>query len=174
MDRFEIEQKFKIEGPSAFRKKLKKLKAKKIRSGIERDRFFDFKNALRCRGCILRLRQKGDLEGLLTFKGPRFPGRFKKRLEAEVGISEIRMAERLLRLAGFRPVTGYAKKREEYRIGKTLVTLDYLRGPGWFLEIEGSRSGITEIRRKLGVSERQLEERSYLQIAKGIRGKYAA
>jgi predicted adenylyl cyclase CyaB len=151
-----------------------KLRSRKIKSGMEFDRFYDLESSLRERGCILRLRRSHPKGVYLTFKGPRSAGLFKKRLEAEVRVNDERAAERILKLLGFRMIASYSKRREEFKLGGTVVTLDFLAGIGWFAEVEGSKREIITVRKKLGICGGDLEQRSYLQIVKGIRERYAS
>lgn len=160
---YEIEQKYKISGPSKLRAVLKKMKAVKIRSGAEVNILYDRQGELVDRRSVLRLRHWGGREGVLTFKGPRLSGPFKRRIEIETAV-EFRAAEKILDFLGYKSAGVYKKKREEYRLGKAHVTLDWLPGAGWFAEIEASPAGIDRLEKKLGLTGCR-EERTYLEIA---------
>lgn len=161
---FEVEQKYRLKNPSALRRRLRGLGAKKIRSGQESNELFDFKKMLRLQASILRLRRFGkEKKGLLTFKGPRLKGRYKKRVEIETLVPWVQ-ARALLRAAGFQAVAVYSKERDEFVLGKAHVTVDYLHQHGWFLEIEGPPAEIARLEKKLGLSARDWEARSYLEI----------
>ena len=161
---FEIEQKYRIQSPSRIRNLLREWGAKKIRSGAETNELFDFQQVLRSRGSVLRLRRYGkEKKGLLTFKGPRLKGNYKKRVEIETAV-KWKPVRALLKAAGFGKVADYSKTREEYAVGKSHITLDHLKKNGWFVEIEGTSAEITRLAARLGFSAKDREERTYLEI----------
>ena len=165
MSSFEIEQKYRITEPARIRALLKKLGAKKIAGGSETNEFFDRGQQLRGKRIAMRLRKYGK-NATLTLKGPRLKSRFTKRLEIETLADHVLMGK-ILRLAGFKVMMRYKKERELYRLGKSLVTLDRLSRFGWFLEIEGRSQEIAKLGAKLGLSAKDREERSYLQMMFG-------
>lgn len=160
MPRFEIEQKFRVKNPAVIRKKILALKAKKISSGFEQNQVFDL-SRLGIEG-ILRLRKTGK-KGKLTFKGPRLDGVYKKRVEVESDVDHDSM-HTIFQLLKWKPFFCYAKNREEYKLGKVMITLDYLKGKGWFVEIEASEKDIKKTALKLGFKDSDREERTYLEI----------
>ena len=161
MKRYEVEQKYRIKDPAAFRKKIRALKARKILSGPEKNDVFDLKPFGMQEG-ILRLRKSGG-KGKLTFKGPRMPGRFKKRIEIETAV-DYENTRAIFAFLNWKPACRYEKIREEYRAGKALVTLDYLKNHGWFAEIEAKPRNIHALERKLGLKLSDREPRTYLEI----------
>lgn len=165
---YEIEQKFRISNPATIRQRLKKLNAKKISSGEEFNELFDQGCVLRKQKSVLRLRRFDKGKGLLTFKGPRLKGRYKKRLEIETRV-DYAAARKMLLLLGYKPVAIYAKYREEYAIRGAHVTLDRLRSIGWFVEIEGSIKQIGVLTGLLGFKRSQQEHRTYLEILHKVR-----
>ena len=162
MKHFEIEQKYRIKNPSKVRALLRRLGAIKIHAGNEYNELYDLSGQLRAKQSILRLRRWGA-KALLTFKGPRLKSKYKKRIEIETPV-DFKSSQSLLSELGFRVIAEYRKKREAFRLGSAIVTLDCLFGVGWFVEIEGQPKSIEITARKLGLSEKDLEERSYLQI----------
>ena len=166
MKSVEVEQKYRIKNPAVFRKLLTRLGGK-VRAGFESNKLFDLNQMLRGKASILRLRRHGRGKiGVLMFKGPRLKGRHKKRVEIEIEVDWAR-TRALLTAAGFRVVAGYSKTREEFAIGKAHVTLDHLPKRGWFAEIEGASREIGRLEKKFGLSARDREERSYLEILNG-------
>ncbi len=164
MKSYEVEQKYRLKNPAAARKVLRDMGAKKIRSGFESNELFDFSGILRSCSSVLRLRRFGnEKQGLLTFKGPCLKSRYKKRVEIETLILWGK-ARALLQDAGFEIARKYSKSREEFLLAKTHVTLDRLREKGWFLEIEGKPAEIANLEKKLGLSAKDRENRTYLQI----------
>lgn len=160
MPKFEIEQKFRVRNPALIRKKIKALGAKKLSSGFEQNQVFDL-TKLGAKG-ILRLRKSGK-EGKLTFKGPRMDGLYKKRVEVESSVDYDRMNS-IFGLLNWKPFFCYEKMREEYCLGKVLITLDRVKGHGWFTEIEASEKLIQKTARQLGFTNADREERTYLEI----------
>lgn len=160
MAKFEIEQKFRVKSPALTRRKILALKAKRISSGFEENQVFDL-SRLGIEG-ILRLRKTGS-KGKLTFKGPRLDGIYKKRVEVETEVEHAGMNE-IFKLLKWKPFFCYSKTREEYKIGKVLITLDFLKGKGWFAEIEASELDIKKTALKLGFTDSDREERTYLEI----------
>jgi len=84
-------------------------------------------------------------------------------MEIETPIDPM-VAKAFLKFLGYRVCKRYSKRRELYRFGKTLVTLDFLKKFGWFLEIEGRPKAIKSIEEKLGLIRQDREEKSYLQM----------
>ena len=164
MNSFEIEQKYTIKNPARIRQVLKRFKARKLHRGHEINDLLDFKGELRKHKKVLRLRRNGNGSGLMTFKGPRMKsGRFKKRLEVETPV-DFEKAQKIFELLGFNVARHYEKYREEYALGTAHVTLDRLKGFGWFVEIEASPAQIHSIAKRLGLSEKDQEDRTYLEI----------
>lgn len=162
---YEVEQKYRVRDPRALRAILKKTGAKKIACGAETNEFFDRKGSLSRRKIALRLRRFGG-KAALTLKGPRLSSRFTKRLEIEAPV-EYSPVGTILRLAGFEVIRRYKKRRELYRYGKCLVTLDSLDRFGWFLEIEGPVRDIAAAERRFGLKKTDREKRSYLHMLFG-------
>ncbi|MFA7254649.1 MAG: class IV adenylate cyclase [Candidatus Omnitrophota bacterium] len=159
---FEIEQKYKMTDPKRVRAALKKMGARKIAGGTETNEFFDLGKQLRERRLAMRLRTYGK-KAVLTLKGPRLKSRFTKRMEIEAPV-DYGPLKTILGLAGFKVVKGYKKERELYRLGQSLIALDWLPRFGRFLEIEGPLQSIPRIEKKLGLRDSDREERSYLQM----------
>ncbi len=163
--KFEVEQKYRVNNPLALRRAILKAGARAVGRGIESNELYDFKKSLRKRRSILRLRLS-HFGGLLTFKGPCLKSAFKKRVEMETAV-DYNAARAILKLAGFRVVAKYKKKREEFRLGSAHITLDYLSGFGWFAEIEAAPGQILRVQKKIGLASKDREDRSYLQMIYG-------
>lgn len=145
------------------RKRLRKLGARRISAGDESNELYDDRNGTLLKtGRILRLRCCAA-KGLLTFKGPREPGRHKKRREIETSV-DFRAMKAILKDLGYRIVQTYQKYREEYEVGDAHVTIDRLSGAGWFVEIEAPSRVISRIERQLELGPGDREERSYLEL----------
>ncbi|MDD5163826.1 MAG: CYTH domain-containing protein [Candidatus ainarchaeum sp.] len=124
----------------AVEKKLRKLHAKKIFSGILETSYFDFPgNKLRRKSRVLRLRV---IEGktFLTFK-MRMP--VKKAVsseETEFEVGNFKKASHFLHRLGLKTTFSYRKKRVSYRMKKVRIELEQYLGKFSrikpFLEIE--------------------------------------
>ena len=141
-------------------KRLKKLRAKKIFSGLLQATYFDFPNhSLRKHSKVLRLRKNGN-QSFLTFK-TKLP--LKKSIssnELEFEIPDFSLAQTMLEGLGFKPVFSYQKKRESYRFGKVRIELDKYLGKfskiPLYLEIEAhSEKDLFAAFQKLGFSKKQ-------------------
>lgn len=160
---FEIEQKYRLKDPSGIRMILKKIGATRIASGVEVNEFYDRDGFFRKQKFALRLRRFGRGPATLTLKGPRIKARFTKRIEIETPVSPA-VAKAFLKFLGCRVWRQYSKRRELYKLGKTVITVDFLKKFGWFLEIEGQPRSIRAIGKELGLRSKDREERSYLQM----------
>ncbi len=164
----EVEQKFRIINPSQIRSRLRSLGARLHHKGREKNALYDYRNQLRRKSSILRLRQING-RGILTFKGPRLKSRFKKRIELELSVKASKIRS-LLRRLGFREIARYQKYREEYALSsKAHIMLDHLQGSGWFVEVEAPADQIMKIASKLKLGQKDRENRSYLEMVYGDR-----
>ena len=123
--------------------------------------FDNVKRTLRKHGKLLRVRRV-DRHGLLTFKGPSEPSRYKTRWEIETQLQDGEAVEAILAHIGYHPVFRYEKFRTEYgaHSGAGKVLLD--ETPiGNFLELEGSPRWIDRTARLLGFSPSDYISRSY-------------
>jgi adenylate cyclase class 2 len=123
--------------------------------------FDNLKRTLRKHGKLLRVRRV-DHHGLLTFKGPSEPSRYKTRWEIETQLHDGGAVEAILAHIGYHPVFRYEKFRTEYcaHSGDGKVLLD--ETPiGNFLELEGSPRWIDRTARLLGFSPSDYISRSY-------------
>src|SRR6476620_1765651 len=161
----EREQKYRVAGVDAIRRRLLKLGAQIRASGVERNELFDCNDRLYGQGLKLRLRCHGGKIARLTVKGPRQNGRQKTRMEIETPV-EYEAAKRILELLDFRVKETYSKVREEYRLDGCAVCLDHIPSAGWFVEIEGPRRKISETARRLGLRPANREHRSYRKLIK--------
>jgi predicted adenylyl cyclase CyaB len=160
---FEIEQKYRLKAPAKMRAILKKIGAKRIASGVETNEFYDRNGFFQKQKFALRLRRFGRGPATLTLKGPRIKARFTKRVEIETPV-DFAAAKAFLNLLECRVLRQYSKRRELYKLGGAIVTVDFLKKFGWFLEIEGRPQSIKMIEKKLGLREKDREGRSYLQM----------
>src|SRR3982750_3246247 len=94
--------------------------------------------ALRERGCLLRLRQVGN-RAIVTFKGPAQRGKHKSREELETSLGDGATGALILDRLGFSATFRYEKYRTEYERPDEhgVVTIDETP-VGWFIELEGA------------------------------------
>lgn len=155
----ETEIKLPVESVAKVRRKLRQRKF--VRTGrrhLERNILWDTRtNTLKRQGILLRLRTVGGRRGLITLKGPRQKQRgFKIRPEWEMEVPSAKTAEAVLRELGYYPVFRYEKYRTEFSrkdgpLGKGKALLDETP-MGAYLELEGSKSWIRRMTRKLEYS----------------------
>jgi len=120
---------------------------------------------LREKGMLLRLRQIGA-KGVITWKGPGDPGRYKSRPELETTAGSIETLAQILAQLGFQPAFRYEKFRTEFAPPEEeggVVTLD--ETPiGYFLELEGPGEWIDRTARQLGFSPQDYVLDSYARL----------
>jgi adenylate cyclase class 2 len=123
--------------------------------------FDNSKRTLRKHGKLVRVRRVGH-HGLLTYKGPSQPSKYKKREEVEVELVDGANIEGIFAHIGYHPVFRYEKFRTEYSkppaSGKVLLDETPI---GNFLELEGSPRWIDATARLLGFSSADYINRSY-------------
>jgi adenylate cyclase class 2 len=161
----EIEVKIRIPDPKAFRETLARAGAvlEKERHA-ERNILYDFRGGeLKKKGLALRLREAGP-KAFLTFKGaPQKSRRFKIREEFETEVRNGKQMRRILRGLGLTPAFGYNKFRSVFRKGRVKVCLDET-AIGNFAELEGERSDIVKLVKKLGFSPADMIKRDYVEM----------
>jgi len=149
----EIETKFKIGSPKAFRKKLKKIKAKFVSKEYEQDVYYK-KKGIGFPVTVIRLRTINKKMGLFTVKVAKSRKKaktFKIRDEFEISIADTKVFSILLRKLGFIPGFIKEKKRETYLTKGAKIVLDQLPYIGWYTEIEACQKRIKELALALGL-----------------------
>ena len=153
----EIEAKLKVDSLEQVEQTLAELDAEFVEEQLHTDHFFDSSGSKLIktdRG--LRLRRLTANKGeriILTYKGPKKKGPFKRRVEIEVEVKDLDAAGQLLRALGFEQILVYEKKRRLWRFGQCEVALDRLVQLGTFVEIEGpDEAEIADVQRKLGLA----------------------
>jgi len=159
----ETELKFRIESLSGVRKALRAAGAEHLQTVLQTDRYFDKPDGALYRwDCGLRIRTvrrlkagkgAGETRPLLTFKGPRRPGRKAKiRQEIETHLDNAEALTEILGACGMRLAMTVQKRRSSYRMSRCRVELDTLPLIGCFVEIEGpSERAIASVCRKLSL-----------------------
>jgi adenylate cyclase, class 2 len=167
----EIEAKIKVADFAPVRQRLEQCSAKFRCSVLETNTFFDRDDrSLFAKDQGLRLRHTRDRKtnaeaAIITFKGPRQPGRLKRREELELTVDNAVSAIALLESLGFSRVVTFQKRRESWDLGKCHVELDEMPHVGTFVEIEGpDETAVLKVRDQLLLSENPLVRASYLGL----------
>ncbi len=176
----EVELKFALADPSAFRQPLADLGATAQQAVTQSDAYYnhparDFAQTDEA----LRVRTV-DGESLVTYKGPKQGGLAKTRFELELPLAAGTAdgwGEVLVKL-GFRPVATVTKRRTPFRLqrgGRTFeLTIDEVEGLGTFAEVEtladdatrdAAEAAVVALAGELGLSAP--EPRSYLGMLIG-------
>jgi len=169
----EIEAKFKVATFAAVRRALRLAGAKRLGCAIQTDRYFDTASRVLLKadsGVRMRLskppktgasgRSCRDSHVLLTFKGPAKKGsRAKIRSEFQVRLADPAAVEAVFAQCGLKPVLTIQKRRESFRLGKTLIELDELPLIGRFVEIEAAgEKTIDKVRRMLALPDKPIND----------------
>jgi predicted adenylyl cyclase CyaB len=154
----EVEAKLKVDSHDPVRSRLHDTGAEHIGAGLESDCHYDSVDGrLRASDSVLRIRSVRSTDGeppgaTLTYKGPRLPGRLKRRPEIQTEITDPDAAGRLLEALGFVPISTIEKRRESWRLLDCRVELDEVPHLGTFVEIEGpDEERISHAQRALGL-----------------------
>lgn len=162
----EIEVKYRLGHPRAFRQVLRRAGATFLGSAVIRDDYFDTRElSLLAGDSGLRLRRRrtlrpgpgvaaGEGGGQLTYKGPADRrSRVKIRREIQTGVEDPAALAQLLEALGFVPMVRIEKRRSSFRLGPCSVEVDELPLLGWFAEIEGpSPRALAQAAAKLGLT----------------------
>ncbi len=170
----EIEAKFKMSDPEAVRAKLKGLSGRFLKTGLEVNIFFDTPDKILLkedRG--LRIRSvknldSGEVETVITYKGPRAAGRLKSREERELKVGGLEDGVRLFEALGYVQTIRFEKKRESWLLDDAKVELDTLPLLGTYLEVEApSQESVMAVVKKLGQEGGDFLTQSYAAMLDG-------
>jgi len=161
----EIEAKLKLArrpggvgSPAKIARKLKAAGGKFLCQQLQTDAYFDdgkatmrkADSALRIRCWFVGRRQRA----VITFKGPKQKGRFKRREEVQFEVDNAASAEALLAAIGYKKTLAFQKKRRIWRLDDCEVAIDELPLLGDFVEIEGPyERKIAAVQKKLGLED---------------------
>ncbi|MFO8014989.1 MAG: class IV adenylate cyclase [Phycisphaerae bacterium] len=168
----EIEAKFRVDDPEAFRVRLDERGLTAGETVFEVNRLFDDADgSLRQSGAALRLREEfRETDGtvvrtLLTYKGPRVESRMKRRPEAELAVESAAPLVEIFGAIGLSETFRYEKRRTPFHGGACEVVLDEVPHLGHFAEIEGpSEEAVFEELEGLGLSDVPLIRTSYVHL----------
>jgi adenylate cyclase class 2 len=161
----EIEVKHKIKNKKELKKIKTKLKriAKFKKKEKETNIVFDLPGLqFKKKNFLLRLRKNS--KNTLTFKSKIKSSKFKERKETELNVKDFNRTKKLLEEMNFFPFFFYEKKREFFELNGTKILLDELPFLGFYVEIEGTKKGITEAEKKLNLKEKDRITKNYFQL----------
>jgi len=168
----EIEAKVKIADPEAFRRLVAARGGVGGGTVLEVNHIFDSADgSLRKSGAAVRVREERRAAGgevlrtMLTYKGPRQPGRFKRRAEFETAVTDDAAILAILRALGFVETFRFEKRRMSWRLGECTVVLDELPHIGWFAEVEGpSEAAVQKTLADLGLADEPVIAQTYMRL----------
>ena len=160
----EIELKFRVDGFSPIRKKLRSLGGKLLWKGREENWLFDTPDfKIRKGNQMLRIKTMGDTS--LTLKiGKKVVQGAKVAEEHQIMITDAKIGRIILEKLGYRVTLHYKKHREHWRIGTSFVELDTLGDGRKFVEIESTHKGIKKLARKLNLDFTRNTPESYTKL----------
>ncbi|HEX4602039.1 MAG TPA: class IV adenylate cyclase, partial [Gemmatimonadales bacterium] len=144
----EIEVKARVEHPEALRTALERAGATLEFAGDMSDRRFDRAATLAARDEVLRLRvyrpaTGGPVTGVLGWKGPQTTrGGYRHRREAEARLADPDQVVTILEQLGFTVALQIDRRVEVYRLGDTVLRLEWYPAMDVLLEVEGPPAGI--------------------------------
>jgi len=144
----ELEVKARVEEPDTLRAALVRAGAVLEFRGDMLDRRFDRGDRLADRDEVLRLRvfQPADgtpAYGVLAWKGPHSKqGRYRRRAEAEARMGDPDCVVTILERLGFAESLRIDRRVEVYRLGDTVLRLEWYPDMDVLLEVEGEPAGI--------------------------------
>ncbi len=126
------------------RQRLLEIGAVEVFSGTVRDRYYDFEDRrLMSGGKLLRIREEGERDFLLTWKGPPRAAEAKVREEMELEVGDGEILGRILARLGLGEWLILEKQRTLFRKGEVRFCMDRYLGEyshiPEFLEIEAQR-----------------------------------
>ena len=152
--KIEIERKYKTSNLKDVEKALRKLKAGFVKSSETKDIYFRVPEKIKnTRYLRIRIKDK-ETNGELAYH--EVINDLKPK-EWETKISDSKICEEIIKKLSFPVDVVVVKKRKEYKIGKSLVLLDSIRGLGNFVEIETiNPKKLEELRTKLKLKEENI------------------
>jgi len=166
----ELEVKLRVRDPERAREVIKGL-AQFAGEAEEEDVYFNFDCVGGC--CrnfaetdeAVRLRRRGD-RCFLTYKGPKkVVEGVKGREEIETEVGSCEKLKAFLEKLCLKPVAVVRKKREYWKAKGATITLDYVEGLGYFVEIESEGAGPEELKELASLfPDAEVVEKTYLEM----------
>ncbi len=166
----EVEAKAYLPEPERIITSILELGGREIYFTVQRDTYYrhpgrDFAQTDEA----LRIREE-EGRSFITYKGPKLDAETKSREELEVPLVDPKDLGMLLLRLDFEPVAVVEKRRRAYMVGTLEVTVDEVKGLGYFLEVEAKncddleegKAKVLGLLDTLGLDH--LERRSYLEL----------
>lgn len=161
----ECEAKLKVDDLDGLRAKLRHFGGVDEGEVLERNWVLDRPdNGLYANGILLRVRNNGEVGGVLTVKHSVEGGEFKCKEEVESMVDSTEDLLRQLEIVGFRTKWIYEKRRATWLWRDCVIALDNCPELGCFVEIEGEPDRIREVAAALGLDAEQHICDSYLAL----------
>jgi predicted adenylyl cyclase CyaB len=171
----EIEAKVRVSDAAAVERAVAALGAEYGGAWVEVDAFFEHPDRRLLDGdSALRMRISQPLDetarrlqraAMLTYKGPREPGRLKVRAEHQVNVPDPAAMREILRGLDYSEAFSYEKRRRRWRFEDAEITLDELPLLGFFVEVEApDETRIDGLLDRLGLGDRDVLTTSYVQM----------
>ncbi len=178
----EIEAKVRISDVAAVERAIADLGADYGGAWVEIDAFFDHPDRRLFEGdSALRLRVSQPLDEtarrlqravLLTYKGPREPGRLKVRPEHQVDIPDPAAMREILRGLNYSEAFSYEKRRRRWRFQGAEITIDELPLLGFFVEVEApNEAQVDQLLARLGLAASDVLTTSYVRLLRDRLGE---
>lgn len=171
----EVEVKVSVDDFTPVREALKKTYTSFVGYSRDDDMYFshpcrDFKNTDEA----LRIRNSSSEGYVVTYKGPRFPGSTKSRVEVNMKTEDLNNFLQILKHLGFEFSAHVAKLRETWKIRDVSISLDDVEGLGKFVEVEvnvdnaleaeDAEGIINSFLQDLGLYDKPIMRESYLEL----------
>ena len=161
----EVEAKIKVDNFDRLRARLEQLGAAYEGECLERNWILDDADGrLHKSGMLLRVRNNGGVDGILTVKRRIDGGDFKTREEVESMVDSTDDLLRQMEMVGFGTHWIYEKRRQTWLWRDCMVTLDELPEIGCFVEIEGTPDKIRGVAAELGLSPENHIDDNYMGL----------
>lgn len=171
----EVEIKAKISHPNEIIKRLN-IQATFLKEVYQEDIYFNAPDRdFKITDEALRIRSSSGEGSALTYKGPKIGNLIDKtREEISVRIKDQESIQIILEKLGFQPVAKVSKKRLLFRFNDLSVSIDFVKGLGDFIEVEGlvktqkeiasKRTKILDFLDALNIPLEDCERQSYLEL----------
>lgn len=161
----ETEAKIKVDALAPIVERLRNLGALDQGTSLERNWVLDRPDGgLMAGGVLLRVRNVGDVGGILTVKRRMKGGEFKTREEVESMIDSTDDVLRQLQMVGFEIKWIYEKQRATWVWHDCVLALDECPEIGCFVEIEGEADDIRLAAADIGLDPALHIQDSYLEL----------
>lgn len=163
----ECEAKLKVDDLRLIRERLRELGGVDEGTVMERNWVLDRPDeSLYRRDILLRVRNNGEVGGILTVKGKVESGAFKSREEVESMVDSTEDLLRQLKMVGFEVKWIYEKRRNTWLWRDCVLALDLCPEIGSFMEIEGEEKQIRAVAQALGLNPDNHIQENYLALWK--------